>query len=131
MLNVYGPLMNDLLRLGFEPAEHAGEFPAVDVFELADAYEVHADLPGVRASDLEVTFERDALKIRGARSAPNGAERQLKRRERGFGSFERTFVLPDDADGGEIRADMHDGVLVVRIQKKRRAVARRIEIGRA
>ena len=73
--------------------------PAVDIREEANRFVVMADLPGVDPASIDVQMEKGVLTISGQRSTPELAEGQrLTRSERGQGSFNRRFVLPDSAD---------------------------------
>ena len=104
--------------------------PAVDIREDADRFVVLADLPGVDPAGIELQMEKGVLTISGQRTAPELAEGQrLTRSERGQGSFNRRFVLPDSADAEGIVANSHNGVLEVRIPKRSEAAPRRIPVG--
>lgn len=88
-----------------------------------------ADLPGVDPASIDVQMEKGVLTISGQRSMPELAEGQrLTRSERGQGSFNRRFVLPDSADAEGIVANSHNGVLEVRIPKRSEAAPRRIQV---
>jgi len=105
--------------------------PAVDVVEDADRFVLTADLPGVRPEDVNLTFEKGVLTLSGTRP-----ERQsdkaltFHRTERGWGTFERRFALPDSADGDRIEATYDAGVLTITIGKRQAAKPRTIEIKR-
>lgn len=106
--------------------------PAVDVVERKDAYVLYAELPGVDASQIDVSFEQNVLTIRGAKqgsidSAKDG-ELRVFAAERVTGSFERSVRLPEFVDGEKIGADFTNGLLTVTVPKAQAAQARRIEI---
>ena len=95
-----------------------GKAPAVDVAEKDDGYEITAELPGMGAENVEVTFADGVLTIKGEKKD----EKEEKRKdyyvsERRFGSFERSFRLPDGIDADKIAASVKDGVLSVSVPK--------------
>lgn len=103
--------------------------PAVDVHESKDAFVLRADLPGVEAKDIDVTMENGVLTLRGRRASEVRKEEQGYRRiERVSGEFFRRFALPDTADPNSISAQINNGVLTVRIQKRAEVQPRRIEV---
>lgn len=104
--------------------------PAVDIHEEENRYLINADLPGVKAEDIDITLEHGVLTIQGERSAEqvNTAKRGYRRVERFNGRFVRSFALPDTADNEKVDARLKDGVLHVVIDKKERAKPRRIAV---
>jgi HSP20 family protein len=103
--------------------------PAVDVHESKDAFVLRADLPGVEAKDIDVTMENGVLTLRGRRASEARKDEQGYRRiERVSGEFFRRFALPDTADPNSISAQINNGVLTVRIQKRAEVQPRRIEV---
>ena len=102
--------------------------PLVDVLENNEAFVFQADLPGVRAQDLDVRFENGVLTIEG-RVAPRQPQgRSYLWREYGVGHFYRSFHLetPVNADG--IKAQLRNGVLELWVPKAESARSRRIDI---
>jgi HSP20 family protein len=103
--------------------------PPVNIEETADAYEVTAELPGLRPEDVEITVEQNVLSISGERKWGDEAEnKNFHRVERGYGRFLRTFALPRQVDGDRVQAKFQDGVLHVDIPKAEGAKPRRIQI---
>jgi HSP20 family protein len=104
-------------------------YPAVDVFEDADAVKIVAELPGVKPEDVKLSLEGNTLTIRGEKKqqAEERSER-VHRYERSYGSFERAFVLPSTVDGEKVSADYRDGVLTVTVPKAERARPREIPV---
>ena len=98
---------------GCEISWHAG--PAVDIAEEFNAYEVTAELPGMDEKDIEVKLVDGNLVIKGEKQERRKKDYYL--RERHFGSFERYFVLPEDADTSKIEASFEKGVLTVTLPK--------------
>ncbi|MCX4190968.1 Hsp20/alpha crystallin family protein [Methylophaga sp. OBS1] len=103
--------------------------PAVDISEDQDKFTIHADLPGVKSEDIEVTAENGILTIKGERQGHKEEEKDNYRRvERFSGSFIRRFTLPERADLDNIAAKTRDGVLELTIPKSVEAKPRRIEV---
>ncbi len=103
--------------------------PLVDITEDDHEYLIKAELPEVRKEDVKVTVEHGTLHISGERKLEkeeNG--RHYHRIERSYGSFVRSFVLPDDADAQKVNAEFKDGVLRVRVQKNEKALPKSIDI---
>ena len=98
--------------------EHADWIPVADVYERPDEYVVALDLPGVDRTALEINLENERLSIKGTRSLANGDQSQ-HRRERPQGKFNRTFGVPAAVDPEQIEAEYKDGVLSVRLPKRR------------
>ncbi|PLY17137.1 MAG: heat-shock protein Hsp20 [Sedimenticola sp.] len=92
--------------------------PAVDIKEEDDKFVVHADIPGVAPSDIEVSTENGMLTIKGERKHESKEEKDnYKRIERSYGSFYRRFSLPDNTDQDKISATGNNGVLEITIPK--------------
>lgn len=111
--------------------EEARSFrPAVDIREEDNAYLVHAELPGVKQDDIHIEVERGLLTIRGERkfASDETTKKSFRRVERFYGSFSRSFSLPDNADADHISAELKEGVLDVRIPKKAQPTPRKIEV---
>ncbi len=103
--------------------------PAVDIKEDDGRYLIHADLPGVKAEDVNITLEKGVLTIEGSRQGEAAEERNGYRRvERYRGQFARHFALPDTADSDKVEAKLKDGVLEVTILKKESSKPRRIRV---
>jgi HSP20 family protein len=96
--------------------------PAVDIAAKDNAYEITADLPGMDEKNVEVQLSNGNLTIKGEKKE----EREEKKKdfylqERRFGSFERTFGLPEGVDADKIEAKFNKGVLTVTLPKKAEA----------
>lgn len=92
--------------------------PRIDVRTEGDDMVVYAELPGLDRSDIDVSVTDGALTIKGERKAESEREDAgWLIRERSYGAFERTLVLPEGVDPEAISADYVDGVLTVRIPK--------------
>lgn len=103
--------------------------PSVDITENDNAFVLHADIPGVKPEDIEVSMEHSVLTIKGERNTEEKTEKDNFRRvERQYGMFYRRFTLPDTANADKIEAHSEHGVLKVTIPKKEVALARRISV---
>ena len=106
--------------------------PAIDVVEQKDAYVMYAELPGVDASQVDISFEQNVLTVRGTKrsaiEASNEGELRVYAAERITGSFERSIRLPEFVDGDKISAQFQNGLLTILVPKAQAAQARRIEI---
>ncbi|MEW6271827.1 MAG: Hsp20/alpha crystallin family protein [Thermodesulfobacteriota bacterium] len=104
-------------------------FPPINLFADRDGrLVVRAEVPGLRPDAVEITVEPRRLTIAGERLAPEGAPGSYHRRERSFGRFSRTVQLPADLDPASATAEVRQGVLTVRIDKRAEAKPRRIEV---
>ncbi|MFK8026979.1 MAG: Hsp20/alpha crystallin family protein [Gammaproteobacteria bacterium] len=102
--------------------------PSVDVIEQQDHYVITADLPGIDRKDIEIVFEEGALTLKGERSDNVESEHDgYKRVERSYGSFQRTFRMPDNINADAITAKSEQGVLEVRVPKQEKA-QKKIEV---
>jgi HSP20 family protein len=106
--------------------------PKLDVVEKKDVYQVHAELPGVDLSNIEISFEQNVLTIRGTKETlfqtQHDGELRVYAAERATGAFERSIRLPEHVDGDAIDAEFKNGLLSVTVPKAKAAQARRIEI---
>lgn len=103
--------------------------PAVDIREEQNQFVLTTDLPGIKASDIEVTMEKGVLTLRGKRHLESREEKEGYRVvERTAGSFYRSFQLPDTLDAKAVKAKFHDGVLTVHIPRQAQVMPRRITV---
>lgn len=120
-------MTRDLDR-GYAPRT-AAAFPAVNVWQGAEAVAVTAELPGVEPEDIDITVKENVLTISGERKAPDAAgEATWHRRERRFGRFSRAIRLPYEADPENVEARFGDGVLQIVVGRREEDKPRRIEI---
>ena len=101
----------------------------MDAFRRGSDVWVHIDLPGVKAEDLDITVERNVLTIAAERNWQRQEGDQLYFGERYRGNFRRQIQLGDGLDLENLEADLHDGVLTVRIPVAEQAKPRKVEIG--
>ena len=104
--------------------------PPVDIYE-TDNHDlvVKAELPDLTREDIEVTVENNTLTIRGERKLPGDVkEGQFRRVERAYGSFSRSFTLPNTVDASRVSADYRNGVLTVRLPFREEAKPRTVNV---
>ena len=93
--------------------------PAVDIFETENELVVKADLPDVNEKDIDVRVENNMLTVRGERKFEEKTEKEnYLRVERTYGTFSRSFSLPNTVNNEAIRADYKNGVLTVTLPKR-------------
>jgi HSP20 family protein len=104
--------------------------PPVDIYETADHdVVVKLEVPDVKREDISLTLEDNVLTVAGERKAPaNVKDDEYRRRERTFGSFSRSFTLPNSVDGGRVQAAYADGVLTITLPQRAEAKPRQIAI---
>jgi HSP20 family protein len=103
--------------------------PQVDITEVDKEYLVKADLPEVKKEDVKVTVENGILSISGERkSEKEEKKKRFHRIECSYGRFERTFVMPKDADAAKLKAEFKDGVLRVHLPKNPAAQPKKIDV---
>jgi HSP20 family protein len=103
--------------------------PVADISETDQEYLVKAELPGINKEDVRIELQDGVLTISGERKVEKEqkAENQL-RVERFYGSFSRSFALPDNIDTSKLRAESKDGVLLVHIPKQAASEAQPIKV---
>ena len=119
--------------------------PLVDISENKHAFFIHAELPGVKQYDVKITVDKNTLTISGKKSSVFSKEKQdsgseknpeaedfpilkSQRVERKFGTFSRSFTLPDSVDVQQVEASFNDGVLVLQIPKKEEEIQKSFEV---
>jgi HSP20 family protein len=103
--------------------------PSVDVVENDKEFVIMAELPGLEEKDVQISLADHVLTIRGEKKAEKEQKDQDYRMvERSYGTFSRSFELPDTTDLDKIQAEMTKGVLKVTLPKHAPAVARKIEV---
>src|SRR5579863_5254851 len=111
-------------------AELASWAPAVDIFETENELVVKADLPDVQEKDIDVRVENNTLTIHGERKFENDVHQDnYLRVERAYGTFTRSFSLPNTVNTEGIRAEYQNGALSVRMPKREKSKPKQIKIG--
>jgi HSP20 family protein len=107
-----------------------GWLPPVDIYETDEhEYVIKAELPEIKREDIHLTFENNVLTLRGERKFEQATNREnFHRVERTYGSFSRSFTLPNTVDASRISAAYKDGVLTVRLPQREDAKPKQISV---
>ena len=134
-LSHFDPLANLRLfedaftRMLSEPQTNRPWAPAVDIYETENELVLKADLPDVDLKDIDVRVENQTLTIAGERKfEKQESGKGYHRIERNYGTFVRSFSLPNTFDTEHIAADFKNGVLSVTLPKKEAAKPRQVKV---
>ena len=124
-----------LFKEAFNPFFGEGELstrtwaPAVDIFENENDIVLKAELPGVDPNDVEIKVEDSTLYLKGERKFEKEVkEENYHRVERSYGSFARSFSLPNSIDAEKVKAEYKDGLLTLTLPKREEAKPKTIKI---
>ena len=121
-------MFDDVMGSAFGTATSNLTFnPAIDVRASDTEIALVCDVPGVRQEDLEITLANRLLTIKGTRRFDSSQTQQVLL-GRTYGSFSRSYTLPEALDEDKLAAELADGVLTVRIPKLPKAQPRKIQI---
>ena len=114
---------------GYETVTTGDWAPRVDIVETDKEFVIKAEIPEVNKEDVKVTIDNGILTIRGERKQEKeeGGKR-YHRIERYYGSFDRSFTLPDNVDETKVKASFKDGMLNLQIQKTKVAKPKAIVV---
>ncbi len=103
--------------------------PPVDIYETEDAIVLKAELPGIDPKDVEVRVEDNTLYLKGERNYEKEVKEQNYHRvERSYGSFARSFSLPNSINAEKVKAEYKDGLLTLTMPKREEAKPKTIKI---
>jgi HSP20 family protein len=105
-----------------------GAYPPINIFQKGDDFVAVIELPGMGKSDLNVEAKENNIRISGKKSMDYAQNASAHRRERIFGTFDRTISLPVRIDADAIRAEYRDGILAVFIPRAASEKPRTIKI---
>lgn len=112
-----------------EDASATNWAPAADVKETDESLFVFVELAGLHKDDIEVSLESGVLTVSGERRfTKDDTKETYHRRERFYGKFSRSFRLPRNVDGAEVKASFTDGLLTLELPKSQEARPRQIQI---
>jgi len=127
--------LDRLFREAFSPVWGEGELstrtwaPPVDIYENGDSLVLKAELPGVDPKDVEVRVEDNTLYLKGERKFEKEVKEQSYHRvERSYGTFTRSFSLPNSIDSDKVQAEYKDGILTLTMPKREEAKPKTIKI---
>jgi len=126
---MFGPLSEltnrmDWLREDLEPAF----LPPLNVWEEGDTLKVDVEIPGVKLEDVEVSFDKGELTIKGEKKVAIQESATLHRRERLAGTFTRTMTVPWEIKADQVSAELKDGILTVTLPKAEVAKPRKVAV---
>ena len=123
-------LFGDRFLGGDDEVARGAWVPAVDIFEADDhSLVLKAEVPDVKREDIHVSVENNTLTLRGEKKFDHEVkEDKFRRVERAYGSFSRSFTLPNTVDSAKVKADYKDGVLTVRLPFREEVRPRTIDV---
>ena len=125
----FNRLFSDTFRNPAEESALTTWAPAVDIYETPNELVVKADLPDVNEKDIDVRVENNLLTIRGERKSEKSvSEENFLRVERTYGSFSRSFSLPNTVNAEGIGAQYKNGVLTVTLPKREESKPRQVKV---
>ena len=129
--NRLNSIFSDFSQPGGQESLATGSFvPAVDIYEDAQKCVVKVETPGIKQEDLDVRVENNTLTIKGERKfEAEEKEENFHRIERRYGSFVRSFTVPQTVDTESIAANYDAGVLTVTLAKKAAVQPKQVKIG--
>jgi HSP20 family protein len=129
ILGAFNPSSSRRSNGGGESLALAEWMPLVDIAEDDKEYLITAELPEVKKEDVKVTMENGVLTVTGERQFEKEEKnKKWHRVERAYGSFARSFALPDDGDAAKVNAEFKDGILKVHVAKSEAARPKQIEV---
>lgn len=112
-----------------EELSMTGWRPRVDVYDKDGSAVIQAELPGVKKDDIDIDVHGNVLTLKGQREDESEVnENDFYRKERFYGSFQRSFTLPESIDPESVDANFSDGVLKVVVPKPKEAETRKVQI---
>ena len=122
-------IFNETVRNQGDESTLTAWAPSVDIYETPNELVVKADLPEVEEKDIDVRVENNLLTIHGERKFDKTvAEDNYLRIERTYGTFSRSFSLPNTVSADAIRAEYKNGVLTVNLPKREESKPRQVKV---
>ncbi len=118
-------------RNAFLPGRHNRRYPLVNVSENQDGFTVEALMPGVDPESLNINVLKDQVTISGEKTAtihPTAKPENYHRNERAHGKFTRSFNLSTEIDPDNVKAEYHNGILLLKLPKSAKARPRQIAV---
>jgi HSP20 family protein len=111
------------------PVKSEEFFPKVDISEGPQQYDIRAEIPGMKKEDIKISINKNVLTISGEKKEEKKTEeKKYHRVESYYGSFQRSFVLPDGIKSEKVDANFKDGVLSVVVPKSEEAREKAVDI---
>ena len=122
-------LSQDTAQSGDDLLTSGSFIPPVDIYEDENSFKLHVEVPGVKENEIDIRLENNTLTLRGERKFENEVkEENFRRVERRYGSFMRSFTLPNTVDTEKVTAHFDNGVLVVQLAKRAEAKPKQIKV---
>jgi len=122
-------MFDDMMGSALGAATNSRTFnPEIDIRSTEEDLVFVCDVPGLKQEDLDVTLHEHVLTIKGARKLESAPGQQMLV-GRSYGGFKRSYTLPSSLDEEKLSADLHDGVLTIRIPKVPKAKPFKVQIG--
>jgi HSP20 family protein len=103
--------------------------PPVDIYEDENSFKLHFEVPGMNEKDIDIRLENNTLTVRGERKFESEQkEENFRRVERRYGTFTRSFTLPNAVDVDKVQASYENGVLTVQLAKRAEAKPKQIKV---
>jgi HSP20 family protein len=116
--------------LGDELTTSGSFIPPVDIYEDENSISLRLEIPGMKQDDIDIRLENNTLTVRGERKfEKEEKEENFHRIERRYGSFARSFTLPNTVDTDSVNADYKDGVLSISLGKRAETKPKQIKVG--
>ena len=126
---LFNEFMGRSLRQMEEETAACAWTPAVNILEREEGIVISADLPGLKAEDVDVTVDNGVLTIKGERTLEEVSEGETYHRvERSYGSFERSFSIPNSVDPKKIEARFTNGEMTITLPKREESKPRSVKV---
>ncbi len=126
---LFSEFMGQTIRQAEEETAACAWTPAVNILEREDGIVIAADLPGLKAEDVEVTIDNGVLTLKGERTLDEIVEGETYHRvERSYGKFERSFSVPNSVDPKKIEARFVNGEMTLTLPKRDESKPRAVKI---
>jgi HSP20 family protein len=120
--------MDQMFEHFFGGGTHTGAwFAPATLWEEEGCWRLEVDLPGVRQEDIDITLEKNALRLKAERKPPL-PDGKYWHQERSYGTIERTITLPETVDAEQIEAELKEGVLRLRLAKRPEFQPKKVQV---
>ncbi|MDI6840387.1 MAG: Hsp20/alpha crystallin family protein [bacterium] len=103
--------------------------PACDLIDRGDHLLLRAEVPGLKKEDLEISVDESSISLKGEiKKSTEEKGETYYRSERSYGSFSRSITFPTEIDSSKTDATLKDGILEVKLPKKKEKIAKKVEI---
>lgn len=130
--DIFGKRFSDIMDEFFSDAvatRRSTFAPSIDISETEDQYMIDVEVPGMDKKDINLNVEKNTLTISGEREFSQEEDgKKYHRVESHYGSFSRSFTLPDNADLDKINATYDNGILKITVDKSEQATKKQIKI---